>query len=388
MTRAPWLIFWDADDVMADGYLAATQRAISAAPPDLGIIYPDIRYCDEYLEPQAFWSMPPWDYWALRAENFITAQSTWRRVALEIVGGWKDRAGAHEDFELALEVTALGWKAAKLEGPPILARNHSDSRMSERRREAGILNDLWKARSLGIVSLLAGRDDTFARWAEFLLHAELPPKTALYVVDNSGRAEFMGKAFDACQRIADERRMLHLDFSCLGQAYRPADSEPYLERRRHQHVASLYAAVFPRVGEDLILSLEDDVEAPLDAVRRLGEEIGYRSRGAVGVVAASYSMPHEPGMVCAGLGDEAWQTLIRWEQVPGCLMDVGFVGGGCAVWANWALRGYPIHLRWDPILILGWDGVLCQALRRRGYRVVLHGGVRCRHHVHGQVTTP
>src|SRR5262249_28325405 len=67
--------------------------------------------------------------------------------------------------------------------------------------------------------------------------------------------------------------------------------EPYLERRRHQHVASLYAAVFPRVGEDLILSLEDDVEAPLDAGRQLGEEIGYRSRGAVGVVAASYSMP-------------------------------------------------------------------------------------------------
>jgi hypothetical protein len=128
------------------------------------------------------------------------------------------------------------------------------------------------------------------------------------------------------------------------------------------HIARLYASIFPRVIEDLVLTLEDDMEPPSDAVRSLGEDIGYRTRGNIGVVGAAYTMPYNPSEVCAGY-------------------DVGCVGGGCTVWANWALHSYPVHLRWNELL--GWDGVLCTALRHKGYRVRLHGGVRCQHYVHG-----
>ena len=67
-------------------------------------------------------------------------------------------------------------------------------------------------------------------------------------------------------------------------------------------------------------------------------------------------------------------------------MDVGFVGGGCTVWANWVLRGDPVNFWWDRGL--GWDATLSIHVRNKGFRVQLHAGVRCRHHLHGTVGTP
>jgi Glycosyl transferase family 2 len=383
-TRAPWVTFWDVDNVMADGFVAAVQRAIRAAPSDLGILYPDIQDCDERLTPAAYRAFPEWDYWDLRAENCIDTASAWRRDAVDVVGAWADDTGGLDDYALALRITAAGWTAAKLEGPPVMMRTHP----GQRHRGGALLTNIWRARSLGIVSLLAGRDDTFARWAGFLLEAELPPRTALYVVDNSGRPEFARMAFDACQRIAAARRLHHLDFASLGRAYRPAADESWFAEARHRHIARLYASVLPRVHEDLVLTLEDDVDPPRDAARRLGEEFGFRlgSKGNVGVAAAAYPMAHDDRLVCASWGErggDRWGPSVGWEHLRDGPIDVAFVGGGCSMWANWAVRGYPVHLLWRNQL--GWDAVLCVALRRRGYRVRLHGAVRCGHHVHGRL---
>jgi glycosyltransferase involved in cell wall biosynthesis len=382
-TRAPWLVFWDADNVMAEGYIAAMQRAIDRASSDCGIIYPDIQLCDERLTRQTYWTLPPWDYWGMRAENCIDTASAWRRAAIEIAGGWLDRTEAFEDYALALDITALGWKAMKLDGPPILMRIHSEGRMQRQSSNGGTVTDLWRARSLAMVSLLAGRDATFGRWVNFLLHADLPCKIGLYVVDNSGRPDFMRMAFDACQRIAGVRGLSHVTFVSSGQPYQAAPSEIYLEKTRHLHIAQLYASVLPRVSEDLVLTLEDDIDPPLDAVRRLVEDIGYGTRDNIGVVAATYAMPHNASEVCAGYGPDGWGPTVRWEGLPDEPFDVGCVGGGCTVWANGALHGYPLHVRWNELL--GWDAVLCTAMRQRGYRVRLHGGVRCQHYVHGRM---
>jgi hypothetical protein len=382
VTRAPWVTFWDADNVMADGYVAAAQRAIGAAPSGVGILYPDIRYCDERLAPGEYRAMPAWDYWGLRAENCVDTASAWRRDAVDVVGAWPEDTEGLDDYALALRVTAAGWTAAKLDGPPVMMRRHR----GQRHRGSALLTNIWRARSLAIVSLLAGRDDTLAGWASFLLEAELPPRTALYVVDNSGRPEFTRKAFDTCQEIAASRHLSHLDFASLGRAYRPAAGESWFAAARHLHVARLYASVVPRAREDLVLTLEDDMDPPRDAARRLGEEVGFRGHGNVGVAAAAYPLAHDDRAVCAGWGDaggDRWGPSVGWEQVSGGAMEVAFVGGGCSVWANWAVRGYPVHLRWRHQL--GWDAVLCVALRRRGYRVRLHGGVRCGHHVHGRL---
>ena len=378
-TTASWLIFLDADNVAPAGYLSAVQRAISGACPNLGIVYPDIQYSDEALRPRALWKMPDWDYWGMRRQNCVDTSSAWRREAIEIVGGWP-LGVYHEDYALALCITAAGWKAVRLDGPAIVMREHEHGR---RRRNQEPLTSIWRARSLGIVSLLAGRTSLLDKWTQFLLTAELPPRTGLYIVDNSGDSNFTRRVYETCMLIASQRKLSHFDIAVTGRPYKLNANEPYLTKKRHLHVAQLYAAALPRMTEDLVLTLEDDVEPPPDAVRRLGEEIGYTSRGNIGVVAAAYSSPESERRVCAGLGPEGWGPPVSWQALPAEPFDVGCVGGGCAMWANWALRDCVVHMQWH--LKLGWDGVLCTALRRKGYRVQLHGGVRCQHHCYGRV---
>jgi predicted O-methyltransferase YrrM len=383
-TTSPWAIFWDADNVMPSGYLAAAAQAIDGAAPDVAILYPDIQYCDENLRPQRLLKTRDWDYWSLRAENFIDTASVWRSEALDLVGGWSTRTGASvEDYALAMDITAAGWTGARLNGPPMLMRVHPAGRTGRRALAGGPLSDIWKARSLAIVSLLAGREETFHRWANFLLNADLPPKTSLYVVDNSGNSQFSEMAFDTCQRIATIRKLTYLHFAASGQPYQSCAGEPYFFKDRHLHVARLYASILPRITEELVMTLEDDIEPPLDAVRKLGEEFGWHSRGQTAVVGSSYAMPQDTNCVCAGLGNEEWGSGIRWKALPKRPIDVGCVGGGCTMWANWALHGHPVNFWWHKGL--GWDAALCIQFRRRGFTVKLHGDVRCEHHLHGQV---
>jgi hypothetical protein len=379
-TSAPWLVFWDADNVMPDGYISAVRQAIDRVSAEVGIIYPDILYCDEQLRPVKLWQMPEWDYWALRQQNCVDSSSAWRREAIEIAGGWP-LGERHEDYALALSITASAWKAVRLNGPAIVMREHGDNERWQRKHHP--LPGIWQARSLGIASLLAGRASTLERWKRFLLTAELPPKTGLYVVDNSGDPHFRQRVYEACLLISSQRKLSHFDIAVRGRPYKSSADEAYMTRARHAHVAQLYAATLPRITEDLILTLEDDVEPPPYAIRMLGEQIGYPSRGKIGVVAAAYQSPAAPGRVCAGWGTEGWGRAIAWQALPAEPIDVASVGGGCSLWANWALRDCVAHVQWH--LMLGWDGVLCSALRAKGYRVQLHGGVRCEHHFHGRV---
>jgi hypothetical protein len=233
---------------------------------------------------------------------------------------------------------------------------------------------------------IAGRrDDTLNRWIQFLQSAEFPAKTSLYVVDkNSGRPEFTQKAWAACMQLSINRSFSHLDFAPTGSPYQPKDREPYFVKGRHLHVAKLYAGILPRIAEDLVLTLEDDVEPPPDAPRILGSEIGFPSRSKLAAVAAAYPMPQDATAACAGRGTDEWGGRVAWNQLAGEPIDIGCVGGGCTVWANWALKQVPVNFWWDRGL--GWDAALCVQLRRLGYQLRLHGGVRCEHHLHGRIT--
>lgn len=381
--QSPWVVFWDADNVMPAGFLAAVHEAIRHAAANVGILYSDIEYVDENLEHGSRWQVPEWDYWTLRQGNYIDTAAAWRREALELAGGWPRGLGSYEDYVLALEVTRRGWVAKRRPGPPIVMRQHPASRSAVRLRDGGRRDDLWQARSLAIVSLLAGRASTYGRWEKFLSTAELPRHTALYVIDNGGDAEFTRCLRQTCQELADKRQLEHVTVSVRAGRYVGQHGESYFARDRHLHVARLYAGLLPTVGEDVVLTLEDDVEPPPDAIRRLGEQIGWHAQGNYAAVAGAYDMGD--GALCAGRPDGGWGSPIYWHQLSDQPIDAGCVGGGCTLWANWALAEQPIPFRWYDGL--GWDGSLCTALRQRGYKVRVHGGVRCTHHVHGVVRT-
>jgi hypothetical protein len=87
-----------------------------------------------------------------------------------------------------------------------------------------------------------------------------------------------------------------------------------------------------------VLTLEDDIEPPPDAIRRLGEYISSHAWRNYAAVGGAYDMGD--GALCAGRADGGWGSPIYWHQVSdepidvGCI-DVGCIGGGCTLWANW-----------------------------------------------------
>lgn len=380
-TTADWVIFWDADNVMRPGFLAAAEAATRSAGPEVGIVYTDIEYVDAHRQHPHRWGLPEYDYWRLRASNFIDTASVWRRGAVELAGGWPTGLASFEDWALALEVTRRGWTARKRPGPPVEIRRHPDSRSEARTRSGARRGDVWPVRTLAIASLLAGRDSTYERWERFLRTAELPRRTSLYVVDNSGDPAFGARVQRTCAELASARDLAQVTVLVRPEQHVPQPEQGYFDRARHLHVARLYSDLFPRISEDLTLTLEDDVEPPPDAIRRLVELLGVVEWGNVGAVAGAYDMAD--GYLCAGRPGWGWGDRIPWRDVGDGPLEAGCVGGGCTLWAGWALAAAPVSFRWAEGL--GWDGSLCTDLRRRGHRIQVHGGVRCLHHIHGRI---
>jgi hypothetical protein len=378
-TDAPWLVFWDADNVMAAGFLGAVSAAVDQVGHEVGVVYSDINYVDEQLANGHVWVVPEFDYWTLRAGNYIDAGSAWRRMAVELSGGWPEDVGSFEDYALALEVTRRGWKAQRRDGPPVTMRVRSSSSAQEDSRNDQRWRNLWRLRSIGIVSLLAGRISTYERWEGFLHTAELPRHTGLYLVDNSGDPDFGSRVQHSARELATARHLDHVCVLVRPRRYDTSREDGYFYRDRHLHIAQLYAEVLPTVTEDMVLTLEDDVEPPADAIRRLSEHLACSSSGNHAAVAAAYDMGDDA--LCAGRADGGWGSRIPWNEVGSEPIDVGSVGGGCTLWANWTLAAAPVTFEWHKGL--GWDGSMCSDLRRRGYGVQVHGGVRCTHHVHG-----
>ena len=375
-TTASWLLFWDGDDVMPGGFLRAVDDETRRTGPAVGIVYSDLQYVDENLQGGFRWHLPEYDYWRLRSGNVISTASAWRREAVELAGGWPLGLGAFEDWALALAVTRRGWSARHRGGPPVLVRQHGGSRSSSRPPH-DLADDVWRARSLGVLSLLSGRRSTFPLWREFLRTAELPPEAALYVVDDSDDPAFTALVRDACAELGEPGRFARVSLTVRHQRYGGSEDEPYFVRERHLRVAGLYAHHMGAAREDLLLTLEDDVVPPPDAIRRLAAQL--RPDTPVAAVAGAYDMGGDA--LCCGRADGGWGSPVFWSDLTDDPIEVGCVGGGCTLWAGWALAATPVPFRWYHGL--GWDGSLCTAMRERGHTVLLHGGVRCVHHVHG-----
>ena len=117
------------------------------------------------MQPTRVRRMPAWHYWAMRADNCVDTASAWRREALAVAGSWpRYVVSSHEDFALALDVTAAGWRAQRLGGPAVQMRGHGSGRNEQSIRSGADRDDIWRARTVGIVTLVAPRAVTFERW--------------------------------------------------------------------------------------------------------------------------------------------------------------------------------------------------------------------------------
>ena len=111
-------------------------------------------------------------------------------------------------------------------------------------------------------------------------------------------------------------RFAHVDLACQGGAHPPAGATPISSRTGIATWPACYGSVLPRVQEDLVLTLEDDVEPPLDAARRLGAV--YRRAGRPAHRGGRRRLHHapRPRLRLRGARRRRLGDAISWPDLP------------------------------------------------------------------------
>ncbi len=241
--------------------------------------------------------------------------------------------------------------------------------------DAGETQRRWDTWGFAFVTLWSGKASG-ERVLDWLATATVPPNSVLYWVDNSGG--LLTETLRAAWKERLHHRFRKLEWLKCGEPYRSAPGEALLHPGRHRQVARLYNVVFPRVFEEIVVTLEDDIVPPLDGVRSLLSLMD--AAGRVGVAAGAYRDRIRPMDICAARSKRLWLDVPRYDALPAGPFEVGKTGGGFALMLNRALQQVlPVRCTVFGQGVAGWDGYLCNGLTSLGYRLMLHPGVRCAH---------
>jgi len=375
-TAADAVAWLDADDCMQLGYVQAMREALANAEPSVGIFAPSLVYTDVHLGNPRPRTWPRHDFWALREYNTCPTPSTWLVKALREIHGWPEVMG-HDDWGAALRLTRRGWTRVHVPDARIYVRRHDASRGRANQRTSACQWAAWECRTYAIVTLDAGREGLLPMRERVLDTLDVPPGTKLYVLDNSRNPDYRRRVWDMLRNR-------------MGVVYDWRDTvpDPALGRNaRNSHVCDLYNDILPGIDADYIVTWEDDVEPPPDALRSLCKAMPPLHH--IGACAATYSPRGNPAMACAAFDMEHSFRHVLLRDLSDSPVDVVATGGGFTLFDHAALRRclpvrYSFRANGSPI---GWDGNLGLDLHRHGWRVLLHPGVRCEHHMEAPAVT-
>lgn len=376
-TVAPWLVWIDADNILPAGFLEGYSSQARTADDRVAILYTDLAYMDEEgRDTGAGRVMGLYDYWELRRQNFIDTASCWRRCAVEQAGGWLDTK-RFDDWAVALNITRLGWQAEKAKTPALRYRRHAGSRLQLKTYD----DTFWRFRTYGIVTLFAGRKWVFDEWCHWILNATLPPMSNLHIMDNSGDPQFSQMVDVFCARSQVRSRFGQIRVMRVNEKCPASPDGSHSFPVKHAHVARLYNEILPGVTEDLVFTIEDDVIGPLDGLRTLAGQIHCGSH--IGAIGGAYPCSNAgPTLVCFGADIcDRWRGMIKWADMPWTPKEVGTIGWGFTLYANWFLhRAIPVSTRPTTGGTVGADARICIQMRNLyGAKIFVHGGVRCLH---------
>lgn len=367
-----WVVFWDADNIMPPNYHAQAYGTVMAAPSSVGVCYPDVQRVDARGNQLHRHKMPDWTHRRSQSRSICDSASFWRVEAVCEVGGFEATQIRHDDYTLALRIFRAGWKGQKLPA----CFNHL-SHSQNRSTLNSITDSLFIAYHFAFVTLWSGGDlNTSLRVLQWLDTAEIPPSSMLYWVDNSG-----GKMRSLLHYYSERLRDRFLGVTIIdgGEPYRMDKGEDYKHPARHKHVAYLYNMILPMIREEIVVTIEDDVIAPENGVRRL---LGLMSpHSPVAVSSGVYRSRPSPVHACCSLDFNRWHNVPLINKMPKEPFEVGMTGMGFALIANWALQEcLPVFCELtEDGRLMGWDGNLGIALRERGYKLLVHPGVYCQH---------
>lgn len=120
--RTPWVMFFDSDDVMLQGHLAAISSTIEANP-GTDIIGFDTRNSSGK---RLIFATDPWDI--LFRGGMATQRLAARTSLVRRAGGWNEDLSVWDDIELGARMLALNPKVVKISsGPSVVVYKSPDS---------------------------------------------------------------------------------------------------------------------------------------------------------------------------------------------------------------------------------------------------------------------
>jgi glycosyltransferase involved in cell wall biosynthesis len=369
--RGKWVLCLDADNTIPPTYL---ERAVAIGEPDprCGVVYPSLnRFGDD--QRLVDFSRPGLP---LSAANHIDASAVYRREAvlqagLDAVSA--DQMKTAEDWVQARRVVGAGWTAHH-NPVPINYRVHGSNKHT-RRIEQG--RDYYDDAGLAhepvtIVIPLSGRSHLWPVTRDWLESQTWPrSQCRLMLIDNSHSDSFgvIVRHWIAASDYQDVR-YIRSTTGRAGMADEQRTGRPEHDREVHRNVAGLYNAAFRECGTDYVVTIEDDIEPPTDAIEQLLRGMGPR------VAAVSGAYPHRDGSrYLAWQGDVSHE---RWylgpghgiEQITGC-------GFGCLLIRRAVTQS--LMLTTDGPTRF-YDANAFDSIGKLGWEVRINWSVDCKHH--------
>lgn len=267
-TKSEYLVFLDADDRLPEDYIASGLP--HCENHQVAIVYGDMQHFGERSD---LVRMPEFDRTSIHHQNFIHSASIVRRSALEAVDAFRDlpdmrRCHHHNDWALWRRVLVNGRLAAK-QSAPLWYRQHGDNWLTKGLNGVPPYYDraaLWQE-PVTIYVPLSGRDpEPVIDWLEQQTHPRQCCR--LVLVDTSQDAAFHGRIREWAAHA--EYRDIHLVAMSVGDP--GLSGRNYRETEVRRDVVRAMWRIYDGLAglrTEYILTLEDDVEPPMDAIERL-----------------------------------------------------------------------------------------------------------------------
>lgn len=374
ITKAPFLVFLDADDRLASNYIDACLRLMRE--PWIGIAYGDMQ---QFGDRNDLIQMPGFDKATLQRRNYISAHAMIRRQAFEVAGGYRELQNAHQDWDLYKRITAMPWVAHKAE-TVVEYRVHSDSMLQTYARaqhsyahRAGLTSE-----PVTIFTPFAGRTAVFDRYLHALRSLEYDPALVrVHWLDTSGKPEFGNMLREAAAT---------LPFATVTYEQRPlpklwnqtpekliANRVSGADNARHFYqmaVVYAYNHMLTSCTTEFLFTLEDDIAPEPTALKRLLETF---QEDTVAVV-ASYPCRFRN---CVIVWSKEGSKRIQYPRARNGVEPVAGSGFGCSLFRTSVLRGEPIH--YDGDRPDGWYDDVAFARMRRNGGVLCNWDIRVEH---------